>query len=171
VLSGLPLFGLAIVVWLSSGGPLPAVFSPSAERTLYFKLPIEGAQFHWKFLEADALLAGELTLRIINKDRDQTFVVFRAGTIADRWQMIGTTDRDGGVYFGFSTTDRFLTAPSDSLIITLTAANDLLGQGTYNEGVLPAGTWQMTGTYSVLYGGLWNPFDYLGGSIHQGGTS
>jgi hypothetical protein len=42
----------------------------SADRTLYFKLPIEGARFHWEFLDPQAFLSGELTLRILNKDRD-----------------------------------------------------------------------------------------------------
>lgn len=51
----------------------------SADRTLYFKLPIEGVRFHWEFLDAEAFLSGELTLRILNKDRDQTLVVFRDG--------------------------------------------------------------------------------------------
>ncbi|HET9064976.1 MAG TPA: hypothetical protein VFN22_04045 [Gemmatimonadales bacterium] len=134
---------------------------PSANRTLYFKLPIEGARFHWRFLDRAAFLSGELTLRIINKDRDQTLVVFRDGKIQDGWEAIDDTRPNGGIYFGFASTDRFPTKADDSLVITLTATKDLLGQGPYREGVLKAGVWQRTGAYSSIYGERWNPIDYI----------
>ena len=150
--------GLVVI----AGGWFPRVtsFASSADRTLYFKLPIEGARFHWMFLNREAFLAGELTLRIINEDRDQTLVVFRDGKIQDGWEMIDGA-RPDGFYFGFSTDDRIRTKANDSLIITLTATKDLLGRGAYSEGVLPAGVWQMSGSYSSMYGGRWNPMDYF----------
>src|SRR5690606_18751459 len=49
----------------------------------------------------------------------------------------------------------------DSLVLTLTAEQDLSGIGPEHQGVLRAGTWQMTGTYSALYGGRLNPMDIL----------
>jgi len=152
----------AVLLWTSVfGGPLPAFLTPAASRTLYFKLPLEGVRFHWDFQDAAAFLAGELTLRIINGNRDETLVVFRDGKIHDGWEMIGDDKGDGSFYFGFATDDRVRTAQGDSLIITLTVKQDLLGRGTYTEGVLRAGTWQMTGTYSGLYGGRWNPMDFV----------
>jgi hypothetical protein len=148
--------------WLMPfNGPYPAVFNFPADRSLYFKLPIEGVRFHWQFLEPSAFLSGELTLRIVNKDRDDTLVVFRDGKISDGWQMIGSTPRDSAFYFGFSTSTRYRTALNDSLIITLRAPEDLRGRGPYKQGTLPAGTWQSTGTYSSVYGGRWKPFDLL----------
>lgn len=141
--------------------PIGTLFAPAAERTLYFKLPIEGAQFHWRFLDAEAFLSGELTLRIINDGHDQTLVVFRDGVIHDGWEVIDDPRPDGSIYFGFATDQRFRTKANDSLVITLTAKQDLLGRGPYREGVLPAGVWQMTGTYSSLYGKRWNPIDYF----------
>lgn len=154
---GLLWFTLAIGVCTLP--PFLTSFATSADRTLYFKLPIEGAEFHWQFLDAEAFLSGELTLRILNKGRDQTLVVFRDGKIHDGWKMIGKARPDGAFYFGFSTNDRVRTKASDSLIITLKAPKDLLGQGPDSEGVLPAGVWQMSGSYSSIYGGRWNPLD------------
>jgi hypothetical protein len=162
----IPLRILRALPWVIGGSmlwstvlnvPLLAPLVPSVNRTLYFKLPIEGVRFHWEFLNRDDFLAGELTLRIINGERDHTYVVFRDGKISDGWATIGDADRDGRHYFGFSTDHRVLTAPDDSLIITLTVVKDLLGQGPHREGILPAGTWQSTGTYSGLWGGLLNP--------------
>lgn len=142
--------------------PVWPSFATSADRTLYFKLPIEGVRYHWVFQDPAAFLAGELTLRIINKDRDQTIVVFRDGKIQDGWEEIDDSRPDGGAYFGFASTTRFRTKADDSLIVTLTAPRDLLGRGPYSEGVLAAGTWQMSGTYSSIYGGRWNPIDLIG---------
>jgi hypothetical protein len=154
--------GLLAAALLALGAtPFAASFVPAAERTLYFKLPIEGARFHWSFLDPEAFLSGELTLRILNKGHDQTLVVFRDGKIHDGWEMIGDEWPDGSFYFGFATTHRVRTKADDSLVITLKATNDLLGRGPYSEGVLAAGVWQMTGTYSSLYGGRWNPIDLV----------
>lgn len=162
VLRSLSWAASVLVLWVVVfDGRLPTALAPEVERTLYFKLPIEGARFHWQFQDRDAFLAGELTLRIINKDRDQTLVVFRDGTIHDGWRMIGDARRDGAFYFGFTTDDRIRTAPNDSLVLTLTVADDLPGRGPHREGVLPAGTWEATGTYSALYGGSWNPVHFL----------
>jgi len=50
-------------------------------------------------------------------------------------------------------TDKLVrTSHRDSLILTLRATQDLAGIGPERQGVLRAGTWQMTGTYSALCG-------------------
>ena len=149
-----PLAVLVFAVFSSLTG-----FATSAERTLYFKLPLEGVEFHWEFLDSAAFLSGELTLRILNKDRDDTLVVFRDGKIQDGWEVIGDDNSAKGVYFGFATTHRFRTKANDSLIVTLKATKDLLGRGPESEGVLAAGVWQMSGSYSSIYGGKWSPLD------------
>jgi hypothetical protein len=59
---------LTMMFWLTMfNGRFPAILDFPADRTLYFKLPIEGARFHWQFLEPNVFLSGELTLRIVNK--------------------------------------------------------------------------------------------------------
>ncbi len=159
-----PWFFVLCSFWLSwCDGRVPTFLSRSAERTLYFKLPIAGTRFHWKFADRGAFLAGELTLRIANRrrGRDTTLLIFRHGVIHDDWQMIGSVPRDSSFYFGFSTDVRFPTAPDDSVIVTLTAVRDLEGRGPYTAGTLPAGRWVATGTYSGLYGGTWNPLNNL----------
>lgn len=147
-------------LWLTfCDGRVPPFLSPTVERTLYFKLPIAGTRFHWTFLDRRAFLSGELTLRIMNadRDRDQTLVIFRDGTITKGWEMIGDARRDSSFYFGFSTERRFATSVGDSVIVTLTVAEDLRGRGPYSQGTLPKGVWVATGTYSGLYGGTLNP--------------
>lgn len=159
------LAGVALLPVILLATPFLTSLAPTAERTLYFKLPIEGVRYHWRFLDADAFLSGELTLRILNKDRDQTIVVFRDGKIHDGWEVVDDTRPNDGFYFGLATTNQFPTKADDSLVITLKVPRDLHGKGPYTEGVLAAGVWQMTGTYSSMYGRRWNPLDIfaLGG--------
>ncbi len=159
-----PFLLLFPTVWLTwFDGRVPAFLSPTVERTLYLKLPIAGTRFHWTFLDRRAFLSGELTLRIMNanRDRDQTLLVFRNGKITKGWEMIGDMPRDSSFYFGFSKEQRFATAVGDSIVVTLTAAEDLRGRGPYSQGTLVTGTWVATGTYSGLYGGTLNPLKSL----------
>lgn len=150
------LFGtFALLLW----GRVPAFLSPTVNRTLYFKLPIDGTRFHWTFGDRLAFEAGELTLRIVNtkRGRDQTIVIFRHGQVSAGWEMIAGSSRVSDAYFGYASDTRFPTAVGDSLIITLVATEDLPGRGPHARGTLPKGTWVATGTYSALYGGTLNP--------------
>lgn len=156
----LPFLLLGVTLWLTwFDGRVPRFLSPTVERTLYLKLPIAGTRFHWMFLDRRALLSGELTVRIMNagRDRDQTLVIFRNGKITEGWEMTGSVPRDSSFYFGLSTGQRFATSVGDSVIVTLTVAEDLRGRGPYSQGTLAAGTWVATGTYASLYGGTLNP--------------
>ena len=156
----LPFLLPCAMLWLTWwDGRLPPFLSPTVERTLYFKLPIDGTRFHWAFLDRSAFLSGELTLRIVNADRDreQSLVIFRNGRITAGWKMIGGESRDSSAYFGFATGERFATAVDDSIIVTLIATEDLRGRGPYSQGTLARGTWVATGTYTALYGGTLNP--------------
>jgi hypothetical protein len=155
-----PFLFLSALLWLTwCDGRVPPYLSPTVGRTLYFKLPIDGTRFHWTFLDRRAFLSGELTLRIVNADRnrDQTLVIFRSGKITEGWEMIGDVPRDSSFYFGFSTGQRIATAVGDSVIVTLIAMEDLRGRGPYSQGTLAKGTWVATGTYTALYGGTLNP--------------
>lgn len=156
----LPYLPFGAVLWLTvCDGRVPAILSPTVERTLYLKLPIAGTRFHWRFLDRRAFLSGELTLRIVNagRGRDETLVIFRDGAIGDGWELLDGTPRDGSAYFGFSTDRRFATAVGDSVIVTLVAPTDLRGHGPHSVGTLAKGTWVATGTYTALYGGTLNP--------------
>ena len=155
-----PALLLSATLWLTwCDGRVPAFLSPTVGRTLYFKLPIAGTRYHWTFLDRRAFLSGELTLRIVNaaRDRDETLVVFRNGRITEGWAMIGDASSDSSVYFGFETGHRVATAVGDSVIVTLTATQDLRGRGPHAQGTLAKGTWVATGTYHAVYGGTLNP--------------
>ena len=155
------LFPLSVIWIVVFDGRLPTALTPAIDSTLYFKLPLEGVEFHWTFDDPEAFLAGELTLQIVNGDEEREIVVFRDGVIREGWRMIGDARADGGFYFGFSTEERFPTAPADSLLITLTTLEDLSGRGPHHRAVLKAGVWEMSGTYSAIYGGWWNPLHLL----------
>lgn len=144
---------------------MPFTANRSVDRTLYFKLPLEGVEFHWRFDDAEALYAGRLTLQMINGDRNQEIVVFADGKLSEGWRMIGEPRRDGSVYFGFESSTRYPTSARDSLVVTLESGVDLTGRGPRREGVLEAGVWTMTGTHSFLLGGDLQP-DGSGGALH-----
>lgn len=161
----MPLLLLGLLFLVTEGERfLPAAAFPTVQRTLYLKLPIAGTRFHWEFRDRRAFLAGELTLRILNprRQRDQTLVIFRQGQLSPGWTVVGEPSRDSSFYFGLRTQTRFDTAPDDSLIITLVAAEDLPGRGPHSEGTLPKGTWVATGTYSGLYGATLSLFGWRG---------
>lgn len=156
----LPFLIPCVTLWMTlCDGRVPAFMSPTVERTLYFKLPIDGTRFHWTFFDRRAFLSGELTLRILNadRDRDETLVIFRNGKITEAWEMIGDERPDSSFYFGFATERRFATSVGDSVVLTLIATEDLQGRGPYSSGTLAKGTWVATGTYGSLYGGTLNP--------------
>lgn len=147
-----------LIVWIFIFDAwMPVSWSPTVDRTLYVKLPLEGVRFHWRFSDADSFLAGELKLRIANQDRAEEIMIFSNGAIAEGWRMIGDENSDGSFYFGFQSDTRHATSASDSLVLSLTVPEPLTGRGPHREGVLPAGQWTATGTYSALYGGTWNP--------------
>jgi len=157
----IPLLLSCLSLWLAlCNGRVPAFLSPTVARTLYIKLPVAATRFHWVFLDRRALLSGELTVRIVNagRNRDETLVIFRNGTITDGWHIIGGETGGSSIYFGFVTGARFDTAVGDSVIVTLTAREELRGRGPYSQGTLAKGTWVATGTYSGLSGGTMNPF-------------
>ena len=104
--------------------PVLTSFAPTAERLLYFKLPIQNVRYHWRFTDTDAFLAGELTLRIINTDRDETHVVFRDGQIQEGWEAISPARPGDGYYFGFQSTKPFRTKGNDSLQHSMKAIGD-----------------------------------------------
>jgi hypothetical protein len=140
--------------------PVPGFEGAATSRDVYFKLPLEQPRFHWRFTDREAFLAGRLSLSITSSDgRRQDIVVFDDGAIADGWHEISGPQDDGSMYFGFSSTVDFLTASRDSIEVELVVLEDLHGVGAWNEGVLPAGRYVASASYSTLTGKRW--FDWI----------
>ena len=152
-----------------SGPPAPP--SEQIDRSLSFKLPLEQPRFHWRFLEKDAFLAGSLMLRIIHDGAVESIVVFQDGTIAEGWEPMAGMPRSEGnmagrgrpyvsgvnedIYFGFTSSTRYATAPGDSLEIELVVVEPLAGIGRYRQGTLPAGRYLSTGSFSGFIFANW----------------
>lgn len=123
------------------------------ERTISLKLPLLQPAFHWTFMSREDFLSGKLLLRIIRNGQSSEIVIFENGKFADGWEAMPLPpppDR-GEIYFGFISTQKYLTAPGDKLELELTVTKDLTGIGAIETGILPAGKYTSKGTYSVLF--------------------
>ncbi|MHC4519853.1 MAG: HEAT repeat domain-containing protein, partial [Planctomycetota bacterium] len=120
------------------------------DRRIYFKLPLEGVRFHWRFFDRTAYLQGHLLLRISGKDEvAQEITVFKQGKVADGWHIIGAGPQGpigDGAYFGFQSSLRYPTAQGDAVELELEVAEDLLGGwGPEDYGILQRGAYQTKG--------------------------
>ena len=121
----------------------------AATRTLYLKLPLAQPEHHWRFHDREAFLSGRLTLRMIRAEGQDSMVVFDASRIVPGWSPIETAG-PGEIYFGFTSATRYVTTPSDSVVIELLVREDLAGIGPELSGILLAGSYRSTGSYSGL---------------------
>lgn len=119
-------------------------------RRFFLKLPLENIQHHWRFRSREDFLAGSLTLRVIREGQVHSLPVFSRGLISDGWRIMAGEDEEGEVYFGFSSEERHLSAPDDSLELELVVVKDLPGWGARLQGDLLEGTYLSTGSYSGL---------------------
>jgi len=121
-------------------------------RTFSLKLPLLQPDFHWTFMSRDDFLSGKLLLRITRNNRTEEIVIFEKGQFTDGWAEMSEQQRPdrGEIYFGFISTAKYLTAPGDKLELELTITKDLPGIGARQSGILPAGLYKSTGTYSGL---------------------
>lgn len=110
-------------------------------RHIYFKLPLEGVRFHWRFRDRPQFLAGTLTLVVSRGDQKQTIKVFSNGAISEGWQPIDCDchGRGNGIYFGFVSTVRYPVTLGDVVEIVLDCPSDLDGIGPDSTGILVAG--------------------------------
>ncbi|MBL7153632.1 MAG: hypothetical protein ISS79_07935 [Phycisphaerae bacterium] len=121
------------------------------ERAISLKLPLLQPRFHWTFMSREDFLSGKLVLRIIREGQSNDIVIFENGKLSDGWEAMPITGpRKGEIYFGFTSTRKYLTAPGDKLELELTVTKDLAGIGAMQTGILPAGKHKSRGTYSGL---------------------
>ncbi|TVP42463.1 MAG: hypothetical protein EA350_15640 [Gemmatimonadales bacterium] len=151
---------LVVITAFISDTPVPGYEAEAIPRGVYFKLPLEQPRFHWRFTDQEAFLSGRLALSITSSDgQRQEFVVFEDGAITDGWREISGPQADGSMYFGFSSRLGALTASRDSIEVELIVLEDLAGMGAFNEGVLPAGRYVASASYSSLTGKRW--YDWI----------
>lgn len=122
------------------------------ERAISLKLPLLQPTFHWTFMSRADFLSGKLILRIVRNSQSSEIVIFENGKFTDGWEAmpLPTAPGKGEIYFGFTSTRTYLTAPGDKLELELTVTKDLPGIGSLQTGILPAGKYKSRGTYSGL---------------------
>jgi hypothetical protein len=122
------------------------------ERAISLKLPLLQPTFHWTFMSRADFLSGKLILRIVRNSQSNEIVIFENGQFTDGWESMSLppVPGKGEIYFGFTSTRTYLTAPGDKLELELTVTKDLPGIGARQTGILPAGKYTSKGTYSGL---------------------
>ena len=122
------------------------------ERTISLKLPLLQPTFHWTFMSREDFLSGKLLLRIIRDGQASEIVIFEKGQFTDGWEAmpLPPTPGRGEIYFGFISTQKYLTVLGDKLELELTVTKDLAGIGAIETGILPAGKYTSKGIYSGL---------------------
>ena len=121
------------------------------KRALSLKLPLKQPIFHWTFNSRSDFLAGKLVLHIVRDGKSRPITIFENGEFSDGWEAIELQNpKAGEIYFGFQSSEKYLTAPGDSLRIEWLVKKDLEGIGPTQTGILPAGTYESEGTYSGL---------------------
>jgi len=119
-------------------------------RKIYFKLPLRQTEFHWRFLDREAFLAGRLVLLLQGKDKQREIIVFEKGDIAEGWAVIETKKAaQDGIYFGFVSKIKFLTSINDTVDIQLDVVADLNGIGSENRGILKAGKYSARSGFTI----------------------
>jgi hypothetical protein len=111
-------------------------------------LPLD--QGPWLFPDAQELLSGSLTLRIIRSNVSDSIVVFSNGTFNEGWVPGGPVSL--GVFSTFRSSSRYLTTPRDSVELRLTVLKDLRVSWEEREGVLKAGEYSAKGGFIRLTG-------------------
>jgi len=131
---------------------LVEISSEPTLRHLTLKLPLLQPQFHWTFMSRADTLAGKLCLRIKRGQESTDIVIFEKGQISEGWQALELPEnpKAGELYFGFQSTQPYLTAPDDSLELEWHVVRDLDGIGAVQTGVLPAGFYKAQGIYAKL---------------------
>jgi len=130
----------------------PPVSNEPCMRRITLKLPLLQPRFHWTFVNQSDYLAGKLILHIQQGGKRTEITVFEQGRISEGWQPMEfpANPKAGEIYFGFSSTQKFLTAPDDQLEIELHTVKDLAGIGAIQTGILPTGLHKAQGSYTMI---------------------
>ncbi len=122
------------------------------ERIISLKLPLTQSYVNWTFMSKEDFLSGKLVLSITRDNKTEQILIFDNGRFSEDWEVISDikVPVKEGIYSGFISTKKYLTAPGDKLELELTAKKDLPGIGELQSGILPAGTYKTEGTYSAL---------------------
>jgi hypothetical protein len=130
----------------------PPVSTEPRMRRIALKLPLQQPRFHWTFMSQTDYLAGKLILHIRQGDNSTAITVFDQGRVSEGWQPMEfpVNPKAGEIYFGFTSTQKYLTAPDDQLEIELHAVKDLGGIGALQTGMLPVGVYKAQGSYSMI---------------------
>lgn len=116
---------------------------------LYFKLPLEGVEYHWQFREREKFLAGSLKLVISRGEERRTIEVFSHGVIDEGWKTLGSQGESRRIYFGFSSLDRYPVTLGDTVELVFDSPYDLDGIGPDNTGVLAAGQYRSRSPFKM----------------------
>jgi hypothetical protein len=139
------------------------------ERAISLKLPLLQPAFHWTFMSREDFLSGKLLLRIVRNGQANEIVILENGQFSEGWEAmpLPPAPERGQIYFGFLSTRQYPTAPGDELQLELTVTKDLPGIGAIQTGILPAGKYTSTGSYS----GLIDEYDttFLAGQVASEG--
>jgi hypothetical protein len=122
------------------------------KRQISLKLPLRQPVFHWTFMSKEAYLEGKLILRVKRGDKTTAITIFENGKITKGWKPmpVPKNPKTGEIYFGFESSNKYATAPNDTLEIELHVIKDLNGIGATHTGILPKGIYTSQGTYSGL---------------------
>ncbi len=122
------------------------------KQNLYIKLPIEQAEFHWRFTDRAAYLKGTLDLLIEKPDGSQMRTsIFSDGEFHDGWGAIGYDKPDENkIYFGVASQKPVEVSRSDKLVLHLTLPEDVSGIGPKLTGFLPAGDYTSESSFQIF---------------------
>ena len=125
-------------------------------RKLYFKLPLDGPRFHWRFKDRQRFLAGKLDLCISNPNESPFVInVFEYGKISDGWHPL-SEPREGvtpnsPIYFGFKSSKKFDVCTGDRVEVRFENPNDLDGTGADMQGIFKAGKFSSTSSLKFYF--------------------
>lgn len=123
------------------------------ERKIQLKLPLEQPFFHWNFMSRKDLLSGKLVLKIKRNGTINRITIFNNGKFSEGWDVMPFNlpeNEIGEIYFGFISTNKYLTSLKDEVEIELTVTKDLSGIGRLWKGILKAGVYKSKGKFTIF---------------------
>ncbi len=123
-------------------------------RHVYFKMPIESIEFHWKFLDRKQLLKGKLILEFTSEGNTIKQVIFSNGELNPKWHVISddTNKNDFSnnvIYFGFESKQKYWFIKNDSATLSFSNVNTLQGWGPDFKAQLPSGKYNSSATFTL----------------------